>query len=305
MADFDAPPGPPPPKVPEGWIARWNEQYKEWFYVNIYTKKSQWDKPTEPARPPQADGGAPAGGAPPSYTPGGSSSHNPPTGDAKTNPYDSHATSNRNSNNPYINHSTKPGSAHTHEDEDARLARQLQAEEDARARGASPYGGQQHSQQHSPFPGQLPPRPDALDRGKNSSSGGAGGFLGKLLGKKPGAGGYLPQHGGGAGYHPQQQQYGGYPQPQQQQQYGGYPPQHGYPPQQGYGGGGPGYGQQHGYGGGGYGQQQQYPPKKGGGGMGMAGGAALGLGAGVLGGVLIADAMNDHEQEAYQEGYRE
>jgi hypothetical protein len=30
MADFDAPPGPPPPKVPEGWVARYNEQYKEW-----------------------------------------------------------------------------------------------------------------------------------------------------------------------------------------------------------------------------------------------------------------------------------
>ena len=31
MADFVAPPpGPPPPKVPEGWVARWNDQYKEW-----------------------------------------------------------------------------------------------------------------------------------------------------------------------------------------------------------------------------------------------------------------------------------
>lgn len=30
MADFSAPPGPPPPKVPEGWVARWNDQYKEW-----------------------------------------------------------------------------------------------------------------------------------------------------------------------------------------------------------------------------------------------------------------------------------
>ncbi|KFX90576.1 hypothetical protein O988_08126, partial [Pseudogymnoascus sp. VKM F-3808] len=46
MADFEAPAGPPPPKVPEGWKAQWNEQYKEWFYVNLYTKKSQWDKPT-------------------------------------------------------------------------------------------------------------------------------------------------------------------------------------------------------------------------------------------------------------------
>ena len=31
MADFVAPSGPPPPKVPEGWKAQWNEQYKEWY----------------------------------------------------------------------------------------------------------------------------------------------------------------------------------------------------------------------------------------------------------------------------------
>lgn len=31
MADFVSPSGPPPPKVPEGWKAQWNEQYKEWF----------------------------------------------------------------------------------------------------------------------------------------------------------------------------------------------------------------------------------------------------------------------------------
>jgi hypothetical protein len=30
MADFEAPSGPPPPKVPEGWVARWNAQYNEW-----------------------------------------------------------------------------------------------------------------------------------------------------------------------------------------------------------------------------------------------------------------------------------
>ncbi|KAK8107722.1 uncharacterized protein PG998_009735 [Apiospora kogelbergensis] len=47
------------------------------------------------------------------------------------------------------------------------------------------------------------------------------------------------------------------------------------------------------------------PKKSGGGGMGMAGGAALGLGAGVIGGALVADAWNDHEQEAYAEGYND
>ena len=26
--------GPPPPKLPEGWKAVWNDQYSEWFFVN-------------------------------------------------------------------------------------------------------------------------------------------------------------------------------------------------------------------------------------------------------------------------------
>ncbi len=74
----------------------------------------------------------------------------------------------------------------------------------------------------------------------------------------------------------------------------------------GGGGGGGGYGQPA-YGGGGYGggyQQQpmyaQQPPKKSGG-MGMGGALALGAG-GLIGGALIADAINDNEQDAYQEG---
>ncbi|CUA70406.1 TOX high mobility group box family member 4 [Bos taurus] [Rhizoctonia solani] len=68
----------------------------------------------------------------------------------------------------------------------------------------------------------------------------------------------------------------------------------------GYGGGyggGPGYGG--GYGGG-YVQQQQAPKKSGG--MG-AGGMLLAGGAGLLGGALIADAISDHDQEEYAEGY--
>ncbi|KAG8423237.1 hypothetical protein J3458_000146 [Metarhizium acridum] len=54
MQDYAPPSGPPPPKAPEvpaGWVARWNDQYKEWFYVNVYTKKSQWEKPTAPVFP--------------------------------------------------------------------------------------------------------------------------------------------------------------------------------------------------------------------------------------------------------------
>ncbi|KAK0634645.1 hypothetical protein B0T17DRAFT_611620 [Bombardia bombarda] len=309
MADyFDAPPppGPPPPKVPEGWIAKWNEQYKEWFYVNTYTKKSQWDKPTEPARAPAGD--APAG-PPPTYTPG----DKPAPSDTKVNPYDD-------PNNRGIFGPSGGGSSST-QDEDARLARQLQDEENARARshGTGSAAGYMNTPplssaggSPSPYPNQLPPRPDLAEKGK--------GIFGKLFGgKKPGSmggGGYGGGYPAGGGY--------GSPQPQagygQQQGYGGAPGYGGgYPPQQGayggnYGGGYPPqqqggyYGQQQqGYGGGGYGGGGNYgrPQKSGGGGMGMAGGAALGLGAGLIGGAIIADQIQDHEQEAYQEGYQD
>lgn len=40
---------PPSPRVPQGWEPVWNGQYKEWFYVNIHTKQSQWDTPKVPA----------------------------------------------------------------------------------------------------------------------------------------------------------------------------------------------------------------------------------------------------------------
>jgi hypothetical protein len=40
--------------------------------------------------------------------------------------------------------------------------------------------------------------------------------------------------------------------------------------------------------------------------MGMAGGAAMGLGAGMLGGMMIGSAMGGgDEQEAYQDGFGE
>ncbi|RMZ90849.1 hypothetical protein DV736_g1936, partial [Chaetothyriales sp. CBS 134916] len=120
MADFTPPGGPPPPKVPAGWKAVWNDQYKEWFYVNLHTKESTWDKPTTPA--PHGDDGAPSG-PPPGY----SSGPNDPviTGDTKR-PLDS--------NDPY--HSgNKPGG-----ETDAQLAARLQAEENSKAstdRGAA------------------------------------------------------------------------------------------------------------------------------------------------------------------------
>lgn len=163
-------------------------------------------------------------------------------------------------------------SAHSTTDADARYAAQLQAEEDARAtRGA------QHDYQNTAMPydqQQLPPR-------TQEKSGGAKGFLGKLMGKhsQPQQGYGQQAYGGGySGYPPQQPGYG-------QPAYGG-----GYPPQ-GYGGGYPpqGYG-------GGYAQQ---PMRRTGGGMGAGGAAALGLGGGLLGGMMLGEAMGDHDGGGY------
>lgn len=302
MADYTPPPGPPPPKAPEvpaGWVARWNKQYKEWFYVNVYTKKSQWDKPTDPVFP--VGENAPHD-PPPGYEPG---SNAPLTADDKKQPYATPAA-------------TAHGAASSYSvaavDEDAKLAARLQAEEDAKARAtpggpqppagyggpgfySSPTGaGGGSSSGNSPYPveqypQELPPR--YRDKAK------AGGFLGKLFKKGKTGGGFSPQ-----------------PQPQPQQGYYQSPP----PQQPHYGGGYPGYGplptmaggSYGGYGGQPYMQQQQQPPSQqagrkpgmGGMGMGLAGGA-LGLGAGVLGGALIADAIHDHDQEAYMEGYED
>ncbi|KAK7678255.1 hypothetical protein QCA50_018726 [Cerrena zonata] len=38
---------PTPPKLPEGWIAQWDEEYNCYFYVNTQTGQSQWEVPTE------------------------------------------------------------------------------------------------------------------------------------------------------------------------------------------------------------------------------------------------------------------
>ncbi|KAF2397216.1 hypothetical protein EJ06DRAFT_533404 [Trichodelitschia bisporula] len=256
MADFIPPTGPPPPKVPEGWKAVWNDQYKEWFYVNIYTRKSQWDRPTEPIYPPgESASDVPPGGPPPSYGPAGEQHVGPEKGGLGA-------------NNPYA-----PGNAESTKqnvEDDEALARRLQAEEDSMAQArrsgaasdfyaqgqppytqlpaASPYG----SSSASPFV------PQEQDRTK-----GKGGFLSKLLGKgkQPSQQVYPAQPGYGQGGYPQQY-------PQQYQPYQQYPQQY---PQQ-------------------YAQPGRRP---GGGGMGMAGGAALGVGAGLLGGALLADAAHD------------
>ncbi|TAQ84913.1 hypothetical protein B7494_g6763 [Chlorociboria aeruginascens] len=204
MSDILPPSGPPPPKVPAGWKAQWNDQYSEWFYVNIYTKKSQWDKPTEPVYP--NDDSAPPG-PPPGYSGGGPNSH---LSDTKTNPYDN---------------SRSPGS---NIDDDAALAARLQAEEDARARaGGSSSRNAQQDYQQTPMSQQyqgLPPREQKK----------SGGFLGKLLGKASGSSHVQqPQYQQG-GYGAPQPAYG-YGQPQPAYGYGPPQPAYGYgPPQQAY-----------------------------------------------------------------------
>ena len=220
------------------------------FYVNLYTKKSQWDKPTEPVYPPH-EGDAPLG-PPPGYSGRGSSPHPP---DLKTNPYP--AGANTSSSNI---------------ESDAALAARLQAEEDERARANSSRNAFQ-DYQNTPLPSGSTSYPQELPPRDTKSK---GGFLGKLLGKAGGSGGqHYPQQGGYGQQHYPQQGYGqGYP---QQQQYGGYPQQQ-YAPQ--------GYGPPQGMGyGGGY---QQRPQKQG---MGAGGAAALGLGGGLLGGVLLGEAL--------------
>lgn len=42
---MSAPSGPPPPSVPEGWIAKFDEKYKTYYYVNLASGKSQWEPP--------------------------------------------------------------------------------------------------------------------------------------------------------------------------------------------------------------------------------------------------------------------
>lgn len=290
MADFIPPSGPPPPKVPEGWKAVWNDQYKEWFYVNLHTKQSQWDKPTAPASDPNAQNSSEL----PAYSPGPNA---PASAGIDT------KSQNLHSNNPYASNVAES---------DEEMARRLQEEENSRrrsgekSRGASDsyYSGQSSGYPTSPSynNSSLQPPQDTrpgMDRGSGSKS---GSFLSKIKDKI----GAPPRQGGGMGAPMMGYNAGGYP--PQRQQYGGYP-QQGYGPPQGYGGypqqGYGGYPQQ-GYGGyppQGYGQPmmgQQYKKK---GGLGAGGAAALGVGGGLLGGMLLADGIDHMEDNAYDQGY--
>jgi len=295
MSEFAPPSGPPPPRVPKGWKAIWNADYREYFYVNIYTKQSTWEMPTEPAR--RGDDDVPPHMPPPSYNAGPNASAH--TGSDMKKPLES--------NNPY-NDNVK--------ESDEALARRLQEEENHhnRDRGASNdyYGGGsggtahgqnqattgygQGQQQPPGIQGGYPGAPSSnpLDQNRGQKSGGLFGKLKDKLsssqqGQRPMG---SPMMGYNAGGYPPQQQY-------QQQGYGGYPQQGGYGgyPQQGYGG----YPQQ-GYGGG-YGQQGMYAQQQKKSGLGVGGAAALGVGGGLIGGMLLADGINDMQEDSYEQGY--
>jgi hypothetical protein len=255
------------------------------YLVNTITKQSQWDKPTAPATPPT--GAAPAG-PPPSYS-GPAAGSNPSTSE-KSNP-----------NNPY----NQPSTTLSQEAQDRALAAKLQAEENARS--ASP-GGSNRGQSDSYYnqgdnQGAVPPgygQPGYVQPGYNQQTPPpdgpqqSKGLMGKLLGKI-GGGSSSQQSGYGQQGYSQQGGYGQRP-PYGQPGYGSPPPQgYGqYPPQQGYGYGPPG---------GGYYQQQPpvaaAPQKHG---LGAMGGAALGLGGGLVGGMLLEDAIQDHDNNEYMQG---
>ena len=181
------------------------EKYKEWFYVNIHTKQSQWEKPTEPAHTQQGDEEEPDG--PPAYDPKSARAVGPEKG-------------NLGSNNPF-GHSGAGSSRAPDTSSDEDFARKLQAEEDARrpaggSRGeADGYYNDGPSKQggHANPTNDLPPRPEQQKRG----------LFDKLLGKNK-----------TSSSQQQQQQY--YPPPQQPYYPHGPPPggAYGYPPPGGY-----------------------------------------------------------------------
>ncbi|KAB8072837.1 hypothetical protein BDV29DRAFT_176623 [Aspergillus leporis] len=281
---FAPPSRPPPPAVPEGWKAQFDDRYKQWFFINLRTTKSQWDPPQGPA---EEELHAPPSEPPPSYEDSGPANASTLHG--------ANEKKSLGSNNPY-NHNpyNQAGVENSTLDSDARLASQLQAEEDARARSSRSPGQQPQSgasadyyaetsrpqsvgYQSSPV---TQPQSSAPEQKRSK------GFLSKLMGKSS-SGSSNGMGFGRPSSHPPPQSFG-YP----QGGYGGYPQQPGgygyppYPPQAGYY---PGAAQ---------------PARRQGGGMGTAGAAALGVGGGLLGGALLANALDDHhDYNDYGGGY--
>ncbi|EEH17206.2 hypothetical protein PABG_07293 [Paracoccidioides brasiliensis Pb03] len=308
---YAPPPGPPPPRVPDGWKAQFDDRYKEWFYVNLKTGISQWEAPPVPdAHPSNGDptSRAPVAEPPPHYAPPVTQTAAP--GEVHNNP----ATANLSdlgSNNPFnpmrtgSSYGSGPSSG-TNEavmDEDARVAARLQAEENGQA---GMMGQGSLPPQPQPQPQSLPPPQPLIEERRKSP----GGFLGKLMGKASSKTNYQGSGFSTAPYYPpppqqpppqqqQQQQYPPMPQyqqqpypqqqQQQQQQYGGYygpqpntPSYPQYVPQQQ--------------------QQQQHHKQHGRPRIGRGGAAALGLGGGLLGGALLSKAVGSYGRHAYEEG---
>ncbi|KAF7723181.1 hypothetical protein EC973_002316 [Apophysomyces ossiformis] len=64
----------PPPTLPEGWIALWDQTAQRYYYVQTATGQTQWEVPTQPSSTvtqPQGEassyGAAPGGNVYPSY----------------------------------------------------------------------------------------------------------------------------------------------------------------------------------------------------------------------------------------------
>jgi hypothetical protein len=212
--------------MPEGWVAKFDDRYQRFYYVNIATKKSQWDKPPGTVDAPvlgQGNSVSSKGDRPPSY------------GDERAS-------------------SPRPRSIHSQREE---------------------FITKQPIQSPSQFP--QPTQPQCLSAsqpaaGSGSPSRGIASRLSSFL--KPRS----PK-----------------PDPNYQQQYYGtqqtYDPQQGYYPQQGR----PVYVQSSGP------AYVQEPPRRSG--LGVGGAAALGVGGGLLGGFLLADALEDHDDSVYQQGF--
>lgn len=59
--EMSAPNQPPPPSVPDGWLAKYDSNYKTYYYVDLSTGKSQWEAPA-------GVGSKSASGNPPAYS---------------------------------------------------------------------------------------------------------------------------------------------------------------------------------------------------------------------------------------------
>jgi hypothetical protein len=273
MDDIDAPAGGPPPKVPDGWQAKYNDKYSEWFYINTVTKKSQWDKPTEPVYPPQTDG---APEAP------------PPKKEKKEDKKEGKKDVDKEEKKDAKDNKKEKGSDVTKTKDLADSTRELNLNGGAsdKANYQPPQMTAQQQYENTPMPpgyenqmyGQPSPQPQP-------SKGGARGLFDRFTGGSP-----QPQP------QPQQWQQQYQPSPQGQNGYIPPPDQHMYQQQPNYGYPPPQ-------------QQQPTPPpaqekaakKKGG--MGFMGKAALGLGGGLVGGMVLTDVIKHHDKKEREEGY--